>query len=306
MVRQHNWGLRTWLIVAFWDREKNIHNTSACRQDEEELEECPKLQRAKALQVEMAQDHSPDILRAAACQQRIAQIVRMNKKVSNASSKQKGSRVSLSALIVSDMILLIFCMLYVGASAAPFGKLPGRRFPHSFPQGYGLPTLHKIQQHKFSVPYSCGGSYNSSALFLSSYSQSMNAPDLLYNGPGGSPPSCLTDLYFEASTAGDDMSVLSDLGVFPLTNVSAMHAFNVKWQTGFDNKFLTDVPVVVGHTYSALLSKSDIRALYAFTVVQLNHQTGALLLDYAVLMYEVANVVAESPGFSWDAPNTSP
>lgn len=200
-------------------------------------------------------------------------------------------------------MLLLFFLLVVFVEGTLRDNFPGRRRfvgkPHSLAD-YGLPKLHQIQKHEFSQSYSCGGSYNASALFLSTYSSNRNAPDLLYNG------ACGSDLYFEASTAGDDMSLLSDLGVFPLTNVTAMAAFNLKWQVGGDNKFFADVPVIQGHTYSALLSKSDIRALFAFTVVQLNQQTGALQLEYAVLMYEVMDVLAESPGWSWDTPNSPP
>lgn len=63
----------------------------------------------------------------------------------------------------------------------------------------GLPQLRKVMTHEFTAPYSCKGSYEKSALFLSSQSQQRNSPDLLYNG------GCGSQLYFQSDTAGDDM-----------------------------------------------------------------------------------------------------
>lgn len=195
------------------------------------------------------------------------------------------------------------CVLLVAlACASSFPKKASIPFSE---KDYGLPSLHKIRPYKFALPYDCtGGNYTTAALFLSSYSQSRASPDLLYRAWGGPVPRCLGGAYFSASTGGDDMSVIADLGVFPLANVSAHLAFNTANTVGQDDAFKADIPAVAGHTYSALLSKSDIRALFAFTVRSLNGQTGVLILDYAVLLYEVTNVVQASPGFSWTQGNS--
>jgi len=72
---------------------------------------------------------------------------------------------------------------------------------------YTLPQLNTIVRGVSLTPYSCSGSYDTSALFLSDYSKMMNGPDLLYDGfctPGSS-------LTFTSDTAGDDFSALSYL-----------------------------------------------------------------------------------------------
>src|SRR5947199_6392615 len=79
-------------------------------------------------------------------------------------------------------------------------------------QDYGLPELHTIKTVTLSPSYSCRSQedsakgYESTALFLSDYSKRMNSPDLLFNG------ACKADDDFQASTAGDDMAFIVDLG----------------------------------------------------------------------------------------------
>lgn len=138
----------------------------------------------------------------------------------------------------------------------------------------GLPTLHTIYPYTFSSVYGCNGaSYQNSALFLSSYSKSNNVPELLYTGACGSQST------FVSSTAGDDFSVLAFVHVsllvcslsltldesfcsvlpdIPLKNVTAAAALSS------GQAFYTDVDVVAGATYSALLSKSNIRYAVSF------------------------------------------
>lgn len=160
-------------------------------------------------------------------------------------------------------------------------------------QSYGLPVLRVIKPYTFSAPYGCGGSYNKSALFVSQYSLQRNSPDLLYNG------ACGSDLYFESSTAGDDMAVIADLGTFPLRNLSAHLAFNTANTVGQDQSFFADVPAVVGHTYAVLVDKAEIRALIAFNVLAIDDSSKALKLEYAALEYQILSVLGESPGFDW-------
>jgi len=155
-----------------------------------------------------------------------------------------------------------------------------------------LPTLHLIQKYLFAAPYSCKGSYELSALFVSSYSLGRNSPDLLYNG------ACGSSLYFEAATAGDDFALLSNLGKLPLVNVSASKTF---YDTNY-NSFTETVGVVEGNTYAVLISKSEIRALFAFAVTKLNGDN-SLEIEYAVLSYSIQNTASASPGWSWDEGN---
>src|ERR1044072_2654982 len=92
-------------------------------------------------------------------------------------------------------------------------------------QGSTLPELHKIKTATLSPSYSCRSKedfqkgYQSAALFLSDYSKKSNSPDLLFNG------ACGSGNYFQASTAGDDMALIADLGAIALEDVTAHIAF---------------------------------------------------------------------------------
>ena len=159
-----------------------------------------------------------------------------------------------------------------------------------------LPELHKIEGYTFQAPYSCKGDYSKSALFLSSYSKQRNSPDLLFNG------ACNSPLYIEASTAGDDFSLISDLGEVSLESVSASKSFNYDRTVGMDNTFKANVPVVEGHTYSVLISKSEIRALYVLKVDKIS-PNGMMVIHYAVKSYSIQKTVNESPNFDWEKGN---
>src|SRR3982751_2678845 len=94
-------------------------------------------------------------------------------------------------------------------------------------QDYGLPELHTIKTVTLSPSYSCRSQedfsrgYESTALYLSDYSKRRNSPDLLFNG------ACRSEDYFEASTAGDDMALIADLGTdVSVEQLSAHLAFN--------------------------------------------------------------------------------
>eukprot|EP00029_Vermamoeba_vermiformis_P007234 TRINITY_DN3072_c0_g1_i1.p1 TRINITY_DN3072_c0_g1~~TRINITY_DN3072_c0_g1_i1.p1 ORF type:complete len:254 (-),score=31.69 TRINITY_DN3072_c0_g1_i1:9-770(-) len=159
-----------------------------------------------------------------------------------------------------------------------------------------LPALHQIQQHSFSAPYSCGGSYNKSALFLSPFALKRNTPDLLYNG------ACNSDLFFQSNTAGDDFALITLIGSVSLENVDATMVFQ-----GANNQhstFQQNQQAIPSMTYAALLSKSDIRALFAFKVKTIDNQTKACDIEYVVLSYAIQDTLAESPGFDWSGKNT--
>ena len=159
-----------------------------------------------------------------------------------------------------------------------------------------LPELHKIEVYTFQAPYSCNGDYAKSALFLSIYSKKLNAPDLLFNG------ACNSPLYIHADTAGDDFALISDLGDVSLESVSASRAIDSDRTFGMENTFKSRMPVVEGHTYSVLISKSEIRALYVLKIDKLLPD-GTMEIRYAVKSYSIQETVNESPNFDWEKGN---
>jgi len=181
--------------------------------------------------------------------------------------------------------------LGAGSSTSPSSTTPWSTTPPA--SGYGLPALRVVTTHSFSTSYSCNGSYNKSGLFVSGYARQRNSPEVLYNG------ACGSSLYFESSLAGDAMSLVADLGTFPLLSLSAHLAFNTANQVGKYESFKSSVAAVEGHTYAVLVDTTEIRALIAFNVVSLNTQTLKAEIDYAALEYQIMSVTDESPGFSW-------
>ena len=169
-------------------------------------------------------------------------------------------------------------------------------------QDYGLPELHKIMTATLSPSYSCrsaGTGYENTALFLSSYSRQRNSPDLLFNG------ACGSDDYFEASTAGDDMALIADLGRVSLEEVTAQRSFNLQNVASFSaySLFAQSVPVRKKHTYAVLLNKREIRGLFLFTVTR--YAPNQLVeLRHAVKEYQILDLKAQSPGFDWAKPNS--
>ena len=149
------------------------------------------------------------------------------------------------------------------------------------------PTLYKLQNFTFAAPYSCGGNYQHSALFLSSESQLANSPDLLLNGACGNVP------YFQIATSGSDLGYIEIYGLnTPLSSLSAQDLQNPK------NLFSINANVQVGHTYGITGSKQEFRYILGVTVNSLN-PNGSLDITYAVYLYEVHQVVDQSPGFNW-------
>lgn len=170
----------------------------------------------------------------------------------------------------------------------------------------GLPSLHVIRNVILSPTYSCrssaefGKGYHSTALFLSDYSKQRNSPDLLFNG------ACGSEDYFEASTAGDDMSLIADLGAdVSLEDVSATRAFNLQRVHSFSaySKFASAVKVELNHTYAVLLNQSDKRGLFVFKVTEYARNK-KVSLRYAVKSYQVMpSGQMESAGFDWEKKN---
>ena len=156
-----------------------------------------------------------------------------------------------------------------------------------------LPTLHTIMEANFSASYSCNGDYDRSALFLSDYSKVHNVPDLLFNG------ACGSDDYVEASTAGDDISLIADLGDVAIEEASASKLLNWSDIVDGDNTFKATAKIQKNHTYGVLISKSEIRALYVFRVVDLVPNK-SMAIKYAVKSYSFQQSVQASPGFDWE------
>lgn len=170
----------------------------------------------------------------------------------------------------------------------------------------GLPALNTIKEASLSPCYSCrpaeefNKGYQNTALFLSAFAKQRNSPDLLFNGAVG------MDDYFEASTAGDDMSLIADLGSnVSLEDLSASRAFNLARVHSFANysKFQRVAKVELDHTYAVLLNASDKRGLFVFSVAH-HVPTKRVDLRYAVKMYDVTSTgQVKAPGFDWSRGN---
>ncbi len=170
----------------------------------------------------------------------------------------------------------------------------------------GTPELHTIKTVTLAPSYSCRSpedsqkGYANTALFLSAYSKQRNSPDLLFNG------ACGGDDDFQASTAGDDFSLIADLGSeVSLEEVSASRAFNLKRVHSYAeySKFVDTIKVTANHTYAVLLNESDKRGLFVFKVVEHVPNERVVLL-YAVKSYELMpNSQIHSAGFDWEKTN---
>jgi len=163
-----------------------------------------------------------------------------------------------------------------------------------------VPALYRIQEVALSPSYSCQGDnfngYRGPALFLTAESRRRNAPVLVFNG------ACGSEDEFDVALAGDDMSLIADLGEnVPLQKVDAARAFNLLRVHRDDaySSFRQVARAVAGHTYAILLNSSERRGLIVFHVVSLAHNASASI-RYAVLSYEVLRPEVIAEGFSWE------
>ena len=173
-------------------------------------------------------------------------------------------------------------------------------------QKIDLPELHTIKTVTLSPSFSCREKdlnrqgYGNTALFLSAYSKQRNNPDLLFNG------ACKAEDYFEASTGGDDFSLIADLGTeVSLEEISASRAFNLKQVHSYTeySKFVQAAKVEINHTYVVLLNESAKRGLFIFKVVEYVPNE-KVVLRYAVKSYQLMpNGYIRAEGFSWDKTN---
>ena len=177
---------------------------------------------------------------------------------------------------------------------------------HNVAQKYELPELHTIKTVTLSPSYSCREKdqskqgYGNTALFISAYSKQRNSPDLLFNG------ACRSEDYFEASTAGDDFSLIADLGAeVSLEELSASRAFNLKRVHSYAeySKFVQATKVELNHTYAVLLNESDKRGLFLFKVTEYVPNE-KVVLKYAVKLYQIMpSGQIRSEGFDWEKSN---
>ena len=197
---------------------------------------------------------------------------------------------------MKSLMLSVVIAGAVGFSAG--GQSPESKFE--------LPALHQIKTVTLSPSYSCRSKdefakgYGETALFLSDFARHRNGPDLLFNG------ACGAEDVFEAATAGDDMSLIADLGDgISLDELSASHAFNVRRVHSHPSysKFARVAKIEQGHTYAVLLNARDKRGLFVLSVTE--YVPGRkVTLRYAVKSYQVTPTgQISSPGFHWDRAN---
>ena len=160
-----------------------------------------------------------------------------------------------------------------------------------------LPELHKIKKASLSPSYSCRPKedsqkgYAGTALFLSKRSR---GPELLFNGACNSPDELSVNM------AGDDMSLIADLGKIKLEDLNTSQAFNIQrvHSPELYSKFTDGALVEFGHTYAVLIDKSYERGLFYFTITGYVPNE-RLDLRYAIKEFQLLAVSAESPGFDW-------
>jgi hypothetical protein len=156
----------------------------------------------------------------------------------------------------------------------------------------GLPALHAVKAATLSPSYSCRSKeefdkgFRNTALFLSTHGVETNSPDLLFNG------ACGAENYFDVTFAGDDMSLIADLGAVPIEQVTTQKAFNSV------NRFTREAKVEQGHTYAVVVNQTDRRGLFVFSVDQYVPDQ-KVVLRYDVKDYQITERVAQSAGFDW-------
>jgi hypothetical protein len=166
----------------------------------------------------------------------------------------------------------------------------------------GLPTLNIVQAATLGPSYSCQSAqqvsegYGSTVLFLSSQSKKQNSPELLFNG------ACGAENYFEVNMAGDEMSLIADLGAAPLQEVTAQKVFNYRGVHDWPayTRFASVAKIEPKHTYAVLINRSDCRGLLVFTVDAFTPDR-EVRISYAVKDYQVHTQTVRSPGFGWSA-----
>lgn len=157
-----------------------------------------------------------------------------------------------------------------------------------------LPTLLQLTNYQFDNTYGCG-SFESGSLFLSSYSLSVNSPELVLEAYCGSTP------YAYAATAGNDLGFISDIGNVDLQNLTCNMA--VQMTQGYSSTLSERFYIQAGHTYLVSNSFADIRAYWGFTVENIENTPvgNQVQIVYTIYLYEIVTAQQSSPGFNWTA-----
>jgi hypothetical protein len=171
----------------------------------------------------------------------------------------------------------------------------------------GLPSLHAIRTAILGPSYSCRSKeeasrgYLSTVLFLSRQSKQQNSPELQFNG------ACGAENYFQVNMAGDEMSLIADLGAVPLEEMTAAKVFNYRgvhdWQSY--TKFASVAKIEPKHTYAVMINRSDCRGLLVFTVDS-HTPDREVKIRYVVKDYEIHTKTERSPGFGWGTSQDPP
>jgi len=106
---------------------------------------------------------------------------------------------------------------------------------------------------------------------------------------------------FDVSTAGDDMSLIADLGSVPMENFTTHKIFNYEGVASWTayTRFYRTAKVEIAHTYALLVNTSDRRGLFVFHVVDYVPNR-KVRIQYAVKNYRIfTGRSARSPGFDW-------
>jgi hypothetical protein len=202
---------------------------------------------------------------------------------------------------MKQALVLVALSVFAFAAIQPWQDQQNLSQPiRGWQDGSGLPTLYQIHSITLSPSYSCRSAsesqqgYENTAIFLSDYSKSINAPELLFNGACGSPDN------FESALAGEYLDVLTDYGDIPLETLRSDQVFSPQRVVGTDSRFTRTVGVTAGHTYGVLINKDNARGFFYFRV--LNHvQNQRVDLQYAVMDYQLNQTYVRSPGFDWNA-----
>jgi hypothetical protein len=143
-----------------------------------------------------------------------------------------------------------------------------------------LPPLRTVQTAVIGPSYSCGGTYSTAALYVTEENRRLELPDLLFNG------ACGSENNFDLNLAGDEMSLIADLGTTPLAVLDAANVFNLRGVDTFADytKFAWTAKIVEGHTYAVVLNSGVTRGVFVFTVTRFVPDK-QVALQYEVLSY---------------------
>lgn len=175
---------------------------------------------------------------------------------------------------------------------------------------FNLPQLNHICSYKFTSPYTRFNFDASNSLYLSSRSQDILSPDILYQSgsftnrdviPLDWNPSTqqyskrASTNFFGSAVSNSDIALFTDFGEIPITNITYHSA------TTSSNTYLSVITIQPKHSYGLVISKPDIQA-YVLIQVQDYVVDGDCDIQYAVLYYRVRNGLshAESPNFNGD------